>query len=151
MNYRWLLFSFRGRLNRAPFWWITLASLIVVPAVAWFLMDLATALPVLAIGIGAVLYIPFLWGNLAIAGKRLHDRNRSVGWLVVFYLVPSILSEFGTRLAEPESVFVPGAVATLIGAVLGLWGLIEIGFLRGTPGANRFGPDPLGRSAVRVD
>jgi uncharacterized membrane protein YhaH (DUF805 family) len=35
----------------------------------------------------------------------------------------------------PLSVFVP-----VIG---GLWYLIECGFLRGTPGPNAYGPDPL--------
>jgi uncharacterized membrane protein YhaH (DUF805 family) len=35
----------------------------------------------------------------------------------------------------------------LLGAfALGIWGLVEIGFLRGTAGYNRFGPDPLAKS-----
>jgi uncharacterized membrane protein YhaH (DUF805 family) len=27
--------------------------------------------------------------------------------------------------------------------VLGIWGFVELGCLRGTAGPNRFGPDPL--------
>jgi len=27
--------------------------------------------------------------------------------------------------------------------ILWIWGLVEMGFLRGTQGTNRFGPDPL--------
>jgi uncharacterized membrane protein YhaH (DUF805 family) len=47
--------------------------------------------------------------------KRWHDRNRSAWWFFI--------------------AFVP---------VLGwLWFLIECGFLKGTKGENRFGPDPL--------
>jgi uncharacterized membrane protein YhaH (DUF805 family) len=32
-------------------------------------------------------------------------------------------------------------ILTLIGSI---WTLVECGFLRGTAGDNRFGPDPLG-------
>ena len=54
--------------------------------------------------------------GLAISVKRWHDRDKS-GWWVLIVLVP------------------------FIGW---LWALIENGFLPGTPGPNRFGPDPLG-------
>jgi uncharacterized membrane protein YhaH (DUF805 family) len=54
-------------------------------------------------------------GSLAGAVKRLHDRDRS-GWFYLIFFVPVI----GT-----------------------LWLLVELGFLRGTQGENRFGPDPL--------
>ena len=33
--------------------------------------------------------------------------------------------------------------------VISVWLFVEIGFLRGTDGPNRFGPDPLG--AMRAD
>ncbi len=41
----------------------------------------------------------------------------------------------------------PGSIATavsLISFVVGIWVLIELGFLKGTTGENDFGPDPLG-------
>ena len=44
--------------------------------------------------------------------KRFHDRNKS-GWWLLIGLIP------------------------IIGAI---WLLIELGFLKGTPGPNRFGP-----------
>jgi uncharacterized membrane protein YhaH (DUF805 family) len=47
--------------------------------------------------------------------KRFHDRDKS-GWWLLISLVP------------------------LIGP---LWLLVELGFLQGSEGANRFGPDPL--------
>jgi uncharacterized membrane protein YhaH (DUF805 family) len=54
------------------------------------------------------------WPAIAISVKRWHDRDKS-GWWVLIVLVP------------------------LIGQ---LWALIDNGFLRGTPGPNRFGPEP---------
>lgn len=63
-----------------------------------------------------VLYPPFLWSVVALALRRMRDRGRSPWWLLAI-LVP----------------------------VLGpLWLALELGFLRGTPGENQYGPDPLG-------
>lgn len=59
-----------------------------------------------------------VWPGLAISVKRWHDRGKS-GWWVLINLIP------------------------LVGIV---WTIVECGFLRGTPGPNRFGPDPLGRT-----
>jgi len=56
-----------------------------------------------------------LWPSLALSVKRWHDRDKT-GWWVLLVFLP------------------------LIGAI---WLLIECGCLRGTAGANRFGPDPL--------
>lgn len=61
-----------------------------------------------------------LYPSLALAAKRWHDRNKS-GWWSLIALVP------------------------LVGPI---WMLVENGFLRGTPGPNRFGPDPAGPLAL---
>lgn len=56
-----------------------------------------------------------IWVALAVGAKRCHDRDRS-GWFQLIMLIP------------------------IIG---GLWLLVELGFLRGTIGENRFGLDPV--------
>ncbi|MEY4510364.1 MAG: hypothetical protein RLZZ450_2486 [Pseudomonadota bacterium] len=53
------------------------------------------------------------WVTMALGVKRLHDRDRPSWWLLLS-LVP----------------------------ILNVWLLVEVGFLAGTPGANRYGPDP---------
>jgi uncharacterized membrane protein YhaH (DUF805 family) len=80
-----------------------------------------------------------MWVFLAIAVKRLHDRNRSGWWILPFFVLPSFSNEIvqwlpGTMLDLPVSVAL---------FILSIWGFIELGFLRGTDGANRFGLDPL--------
>jgi uncharacterized membrane protein YhaH (DUF805 family) len=35
------------------------------------------------------------------------------------------------------------AVAGLVSLIISIWALVELGFLRGTPGPNQYGPDPL--------
>lgn len=51
---------------------------------------------------------------------------------------------FGMGGAE---MLVPGPVAMAVGfisMIVGIWALIELGFLKGTAGENSYGPDPLG-------
>ena len=62
-----------------------------------------------------VINLLLAWPALAVSVKRWHDRDKS-GWWVLLHLLP----------------------------VIGwLWALIDNGFVRGTPGPNRHGEDPL--------
>jgi len=40
------------------------------------------------------------------------------------------------------------ASVMLAGICISIWAVVEIGFLRGTAGPNRFGPDPLQAQAA---
>jgi uncharacterized membrane protein YhaH (DUF805 family) len=123
---RGLLFSFQGRINRAKFWLVHVVMWVVVLIVFGAILgsaamssDPQAALQSVGVVGGLILlvvYILALWIGLAVAAKRWHDRNKSAWWILI--------------------VFVP--------AVGGLWYLIECGFLKGTTGPNKFGPDPLG-------
>jgi uncharacterized membrane protein YhaH (DUF805 family) len=83
--------------------------------------------------IGVIVYIPMLISGVAVGMKRLHDRNKSGWWLVLFYGLPMVLS-----WAAGENM----AVA-LFSFAISIWAIVELGFLRGTPGANAYGPDPI--------
>lgn len=140
-----LLFSFRGRLNRKPYWLTTLVLILIMLVLIVLVVgiggaDLLTG-DMSGLGVAFIIlllaYIPLLWIGLAISAKRLHDRNKSAWWLVLFYLVPGILQGVGDRI---EGV---GIVLTLAGLAISIWALIELGFLRGTVGPNQYGPDPL--------
>lgn len=145
MPMRQLLFSFSGRLNRKPYWLTTLAVILIflVIIVLGFAFGGAALMTgdMSALGIALLVlliaYIPLLWIGLAIGAKRLHDRNKSAWWLVLFWLVPAILQGAGDRT---EGL---GLVLMLAGFAISIWGLVEMGFLRGTVGPNRYGPDPL--------
>lgn len=65
-----------------------------------------------------IISIASFWPGLALLVKRLHDRNRS-GWFAAMIFIPLVQ----------------------------IWILIEVWFLRGTVGSNRFGDDPLQESA----
>jgi uncharacterized membrane protein YhaH (DUF805 family) len=40
-----------------------------------------------------------------------------------------------------------GIILNLISFAISIWALVELGFLRGTVGPNRYGPDPLSPTA----
>jgi hypothetical protein len=60
--------------------------------------------------------------------------------------VAIVLGSFGLT-GDPAGANALGWICTLIYLGVGLWFGIELGILRGTPGPNRFGGDPL--AAVR--
>ncbi len=120
-----LLFGFQGRTNRAKFWLVALA-IVVIEFILLAILGGSAAMsadPQQALAdIGPVTSIVLIifglaatWISIAVGIKRFHDRNKSGVWILI--------------------IFVP-----LIGS---LWYLIECGFLRGTPGPNDYGPDPL--------
>ena len=73
--------------------------------------------------VAVILGLPFLvftfWVSFAVTVKRLHDRGRT-GWFFLIALIP------------------------VIGFI---WLAVELMFLKGTSGENRFGPDPLTANA----
>jgi uncharacterized membrane protein YhaH (DUF805 family) len=142
-----LLFSFSGRLNRKPYWLTTLAMIAVVIVAMILLFALAGGAAILTgdasgLGIGFflvafIVYIPLLWVGLALGVKRLHDRNKSGWWLALFWLLPGVLQGIG------EQIGTLGIVLMVASLAISIWGLVELGFLRGTVGPNQYGPDPL--------
>jgi len=138
-----LFFGFGGRINRAKYWftlviWI-LIWIIAVEKFVKIIVDYAVLFIIV------LAFVTLGWVSaFAIGVKRLHDRNRSGWWIVLFYVVPAVLGGAGKGTDGDLAQGILG-LATL---VLSIWGLVELGFLRGTRGPNRFGPDPLQRDAI---
>ena len=94
-----------------------------------------------------------LVASIALGIKRLHDRDRYAWWLLLFFLGPVVFAGAGgaimwagassVGMTEDWSLF--PRLCRIGGFALGIWGLVEIGFLRGSAGYNRFGPNPLGK------
>jgi uncharacterized membrane protein YhaH (DUF805 family) len=154
MNFGHILFSFNGRINRAK-WWLAVLIMFIVNIVMYFLpSDGIMAL------VGFIIALVLLWISLAAGAKRLHDLDRTAAWLVVFIGVPILLililiayivitagAAVLTEQTLDASLWAQLGGAALIFLVLYLavfiWALIWLGCLAGTPGPNRFGPDPL--------
>ena len=124
MDLKSLLFSLDGRIGRQKYIGsVLLASLagFVASFIVSFVVSLITTL-LFGRNAGAVAGMvasaPFVlagwWAGVALAVKRVHDRDRS-GWFMLVCLIP----------------------------LVGLWFIVETLFLKGTDGTNRFGADPL--------
>ena len=93
--------------------------------------------------------LALFYPGYAVTAKRFQDRDKP-GVTALYGLVPvliaSLLQAFGLTgtPSEPNAI---GWICNLVTMGVGLWFLIELGILKGTPGPNRFGGDPL--AAVR--
>ncbi len=155
MDFKYLLTSFEGRISRKQLW-IGVICLIVLSFVLIFALGvlLGWLLPASLVPVLGMLIV--MYPAAAIYTKRLHDRNKPMSpWLWIF-LLPSVvyvlLSSIGIGFAEVEipgqpPVMMPsgiiGFVISMSVAIVGLWALVELGFLKGTSGENDYGPDPV--------
>jgi len=173
MSWGSYLFSFRGRINRAKIWLFVLIAIIVgiVYGILFGTLVGMTGLTaasysggrlaamggsvLLVLILGCVIYIAMFVASLAVTTKRLHDRNKSAIWLLVFIVAPLVINiyVFATMIAsaglDPQQMASAAAtnplllVGRLVAGVLSIWGFVELYCLRGTLGDNQYGPDPL--------
>jgi uncharacterized membrane protein YhaH (DUF805 family) len=138
MDFINIFITFTGRINRAKFWIAALiyAAVLVVVAAIVFLGSVTTASALYSI-VGLLLAI----SSIGVTIKRLHDRNKSGRYVLLFWLAPLALFFIGFQIST-MSDFVATAL-WLIAIVIGVWSFIELGCLRGTIGSNQYGPDPL--------
>jgi uncharacterized membrane protein YhaH (DUF805 family) len=123
MNIVHLLTSYKGRIRRLHFWLGLIGAGVVFGVVYSIITSMSMGAiasggspnPILMI-LGLIVDLVWLYVALAIYVKRAHDRDKS-GWFVAIILIP------------------------LIGAI---WLLIDLGFLDGTQGPNKYGPSPKG-------
>jgi uncharacterized membrane protein YhaH (DUF805 family) len=141
MDWGTLFFSFSGRINRAKFW---IASLVLMIAFVIPVMLAAATMSTVMWILAIVVFVAVTICGLAVGAKRLHDRDRSAWWLVLFYLGPGFLQALGEAMGEI------GVILLVVSVGISIWALVELGFLRGTPGPNRFGPDPLAGAGARA-
>lgn len=128
MDWQNLLFSYSGRIRRSHYWLAAIGSGVAIGIVAGVILTVTGAAGAMTgrggggpmAMIGVLLYCAVLalaiYIGLALQVKRWHDRDKSWVWIFIS--------------------FIP-----LIGAI---WTLVEVGFLDGTQGPNKYGPSPKG-------
>jgi uncharacterized membrane protein YhaH (DUF805 family) len=105
-----------------------------------------------------VLLIIFAWPTYCLSVKRRHDKNNNgydvIGYLAltaIVLLVQGLGLGYTTMTVGTTTVPTPSVLSMILGAITAVYGiylLIVLGFLKGTPGSNQYGPDPLGGSAI---
>jgi uncharacterized membrane protein YhaH (DUF805 family) len=165
MDVKWLLSRFEGRINCARYWRAVLTILgsmfLALVLLAKFCAIYGIPAGILAIDLGVLsasfqpddtetatalfprlitlaMTLGFGWFYAIASIKRLHDRNRSGWWMILFIVAPGLYAQFGSELHGGIRV-----VVRLAALIAFIWGFVEMACLKGTSGPNRFGPDPL--------
>ena len=121
------LLNFKGRAGRSEWWGMTVGTLLVfsmlIFRIAKKYWDTWDDDDVLIIGIITILVFEIL--TIHINVRRLHDRNMSAWWNLLFSLLDVMMLIIGFPVK-----------------------FIILGCLDGTPGDNDYGPDPKGRQSL---
>lgn len=160
--------EFSGRSRRMEFWMFMLL-LVIIWVVAFTLMmvlgfgalGMAGANPdgtprlggmagmFASMGIFAVIFaiiwLALLIPSIAVAVRRLHDTNRSGLWLLMpigLYVVAMVLILAGAS-GQSNGLAAIGMIFSLLQWIASIV-LLVFYCLPGTPGPNKYGPDPLG-------
>jgi uncharacterized membrane protein YhaH (DUF805 family) len=121
-----LLFGFQGRIRRVQWWYGHAAAFLGLALMVMAFAVAAANMSPSANNDGAArttqgglrfalyaLYTALLWVSVALGVKRYHDLDRS-GWWILLGFIP----------------------------VANIWMLLELGFVAGVDGRNRFGSSP---------
>jgi uncharacterized membrane protein YhaH (DUF805 family) len=144
MAWVWLLFSFKGRTGRARYLVVELVLLTL-----WLMLWLKLRFYSSQQWEHWLVAIPMIWVNLAVTAKRLHDRDWSGWWAVAVFAVNRLSYlyyglffglAFGVDISTAAELLL--VILAIALSLLQTWVIIELFFLVGTDGPNRFGPDP---------
>lgn len=144
MDFGNLYLSTEGRIGRQTYWIAAIILGVISIIVSYLVSSFVAGTAALVISIIWQLLVSYPAYNLM--AKRFHDRNKPSSYalyVIIAFLVLSVIS----LLTMPTPGEMPGAVTWIVTGltlVIGIWVLIELGFLRGTIGPNQYGPDPVG-------
>ena len=112
-DWKTFLTSYEGRTPRCDYW-LGLTVPYLGLLIASAILDVILRKILGFAFLQALVVLAFIYPSVVVGIKRCHDRGRS-GWFLLLCFVP----------------------------ILGIWLIVELGFLRGTVGPNEYGPDPL--------
>jgi uncharacterized membrane protein YhaH (DUF805 family) len=147
---------FHGRSTRSEvvsFWFFGMLADFLVN---WLGPTARGASPLSAIGVAELFWsVVLLWPFIPLLVRRLHDQGRSWRWTLLW---PAVLGVSTILLTLPESEtsgtsitlltfhrsldWIPLTTPLLIGSLIAMTAIFVLYILPGTPGDNRFGPDP---------
>jgi uncharacterized membrane protein YhaH (DUF805 family) len=152
-NWQKTYFGFQGRFNRARYWLhsvLAFAVAFILQLIAIYMFPIpdqlilifkSETLQKIILGIiGAAPMVTFVYISTAISVKRLHDRDKSGWWGILYLALPALIffgivtgaqsgSDWSTALLIPFLILL---VVTFV----------ELACLKGTSGPNQYGPDP---------
>jgi uncharacterized membrane protein YhaH (DUF805 family) len=156
MSWGEIFFGFHGRINRRTYWIVSIllaiAGLLFNALLAYLATGNAFAPEVwqrpadksaIWMPVWLAYFLFLAWPTAALSVKRLHDRDRPAWLWYTFYAATIVLSLIPLRgTAGAETTEIAGA-ATIILMIFAAYIMFELSVLRGTPGPNAFGEDPM--------
>ncbi len=140
-----LLTTFHGRIGRRQ-WWIGFVITLIGSLLGTYLFnpELFTAEPPPASWPETIWALAWVVPLTAITVKRFNDRDWPwwPGYAVAVITVVSYIAPHFSLTLDPSAGGL-GALIFWFTAAVGFLALIDNGFIRGTHGPNRYGPDPL--------
>lgn len=153
-----LLTTSTGRIGRKQ-WWTGLVAMLVIAIVVGLVFNiLSFGNYSLLSWLYVLLNLVMIWPSYNIGMKRRHDRGNDgmdlkilLGVSVVLNLLAATgigytMVDFGNGLMIPQPPFWLSAL-NLVFAIFAIYMLVQLGFLKGTQGANAYGADPLDGAA----
>lgn len=145
MDFSNLFMSMEGRIGRQNYW-IGLVILVVIGIIiSQLIAFLFGYTSLLARLLNFIYVIAIAYPAYALMAKRFQDRGKNgtlAGILIGLSILGALLGLFGLT-GDPLAPNTFGTILGLATLVVAIWYLIELGFLRGTVGANEYGPDPV--------
>jgi uncharacterized membrane protein YhaH (DUF805 family) len=153
--------DFTGRAPRPELWWYVLG--LVIAAIIVNIIESILGIHRMIAGmygpLSCLLWLATIVPSIAVGVRRLHDTNRP-GWWILLPLIPECLM-LVMAFATASAVVAGGGVGAAAGglAMTGLLGLITLAgaivvivfyVMPGTPGENRYGPNPYGDAGPAV-
>lgn len=144
MDLQYIFTSLEGRINRAK-WWAGVVILGIISLILGVLIEVIFGMGFFGGLLATLVALALFFPSYAVCAKRFHDRNKP-GNMALYGLVPSLIASLldGWGLTgAPGQLNGLGWICVLINLGVGLWFLVELGILKGTPGPNHYGGDPL--------
>ena len=137
--------DFTGRAPRPEYWWYILGLIIV--AVVISIIESIVGVKGMILGVYGPLTALFglatIVPSLAVGARRLHDTNRSGWWQLIAYVPYGLLIFLRPGANTGLGAVALAGIVSLIALVCAIV-LIVFMCLPGTPGDNRYGPNPYG-------
>ena len=153
--------DFTGRATRPEFWWYFLGIVIafIVVGIVESILGINHMIFFAYGPLRVLLWLATIVPSVAVGVRRLHDTNRS-GWWVALPIVPYCLAIVlggaammgGAAMGSGVGMMAGAGIAGIfmfIGAICGIVLLVFYCF-PGTPGDNRYGPDPSGAAGTVI-
>jgi uncharacterized membrane protein YhaH (DUF805 family) len=144
-DYNRLYFTSDGRIGRQDFG-LGLIGMVVVGIIVTVILGAIFGMVSTGARVASfIVQLALAYPGFCLMAKRFQDRGKpgSYAWILVgLGLIVSLLGLIGLT-GDPAQPNALGWLLNLVDIVVGLWFLVELGFLRGTEGDNQYGPDPL--------